>query len=127
MSVAADVKRHTWPPVPILARTALGTTWPATKLRFEASGCGEPHGNTVRKPPDEGDTAVTFNIAAPAPIGTPPRPSTVSCRVDPAGRRPSPCAVPSTVPLPGRVSSNRAGTTLRNEPPDAGTPCTNRR
>src|SRR5262245_38178274 len=115
---------HTWPPVPILASTAFGTTSPPTTLRFEAFGRGDPHGNTVRKPAVAGDTAVTFRMAASAPAGTPPRPATVRRRVEPAGRRPSACAVPSTLVLPGRVASNRAGTTLVGEPPGGTSPLT---
>src|SRR5262245_40990788 len=115
---------QTLPPVPTLASTALGTTCPAAKLRFEALGRGDPQGNTVRKPPVAGDTAVTFRITASAPPGTPPRPVTVSCRVESAAWRPSPCADPSTVGLPGRVSSSRAGTRLLGAPPARTEPLT---
>ena len=41
------VYRQTLPPVPTLATTAFGIVEPCVKLRFEAVGRGDPHGQTV--------------------------------------------------------------------------------
>src|SRR5262249_41043297 len=91
-------------------RTRLGMISPATKLRFDASGCEAPHGNTVTKPGPTPLVAVTFNATAVASAGTPPRPVTCSCSTPPPGILPPPASSPSIVGLPARVSSNRAGT-----------------
>jgi hypothetical protein len=47
----------------------LATTAPAVKLRFDASGRGASHGQTVMYPPADGVTAVTFRATAATPDG----------------------------------------------------------
>ena len=60
---------HTAPSGPIGATTPLATTDPATKLTFDATGCGVPHGQTVMYPAPDGWTAVTLIATAVAPAG----------------------------------------------------------
>ena len=97
--------------------TALGTTCPVLKLRFDAFGIGVPHGHTVTNPPAGPPIAVTFSETAAPLIGTPPRPATSSSSTDPLDRRPMAWNRPSIVGDDGiRESNNRAGT---NEPNDA--------
>ena len=53
--------------------------------------------------------AVTFNTTADASAGTPPRPATTNSVTTPLARTPTPADSPSTVAMPARVSSRRAG------------------
>ena len=76
--VALLVKTHTLPSGPIRVSTLLATVWPAAKLRFDASGRGEPHGFTVTKPAVADPVAVMFNTASDDSIGVPPRLFTIS-------------------------------------------------
>ena len=46
--------------------TALGIVCPPVKLRLDASGLGDSHGNTVTNPGPEGPVTVTFSTAAEA-------------------------------------------------------------
>ena len=64
----------------------------------------------VRWPLAVGAMAATLSMTASASAGTRPRPVTVISVVVPALRWPMPADCPSTVGLPGRVSSRRAGT-----------------
>ena len=79
------------------------------KLRFEAVGLVLPAGQTVTKLAAVGLTAVTVNATAPASVGTPARPLTVTLVIDPVATGPVPWDWPSMVVAPGLVSSKRAG------------------
>ena len=97
------------PFAPTLATNSFGTTSPGPKFRLDATGTGDPHGDTVTNPASNGSTTVTFTTTAAAPTGTPPRPATTNSNTEPAPRRPPPANNPSTVEFADRVSNNRAG------------------
>src|SRR6266853_3907818 len=95
----------TLPPVPTPTITRLGTVWPATKLRLDASGMVTPAGHTVRKPAVLAFASVTFKTTADTPLdGTPPRPVTWRS-IFWLGVR-----MAAGAPLPVLVSSSRDGT-----------------
>src|SRR5829696_6103449 len=75
-SNGCDVNTHTSPGAPSLAITAFGTVAPTVTFKFDAVGCGAPHGNTVTYPSPPASTAVTFSDTADASATTPPRPAT---------------------------------------------------
>ena len=77
----------TCPPTPMPTTTMFGTTWPGTKFRLELPGSGEPAGNTVRKPPAVGATAVTLRATATAVIGMAARPLIGTLRISPGAER----------------------------------------
>src|SRR5829696_1615081 len=106
---------QTLPPLPILAMTALGMSWPAWKLRLEATGTGWPQGNTVANPAAAAPAAVTLRATALALVGTLPRPVTWTSMTLPAPIGPPPEACPSTVLFAVRESNNRAGGNDPNE------------
>ncbi len=62
--VPAELYTPTWPLVPTLTTTRLGTVWPGTKPRFEARGSAVPAGKRVRKPGALGWVTVTFITTA---------------------------------------------------------------
>ena len=78
-------KRHTCPFVPSRARTAFGIVCPATTFRLEASGRGNPQGNTVTKPGPLASVAVTFSTTALASAGIPALPPTWRASTVPGG------------------------------------------
>src|SRR5262245_38635620 len=100
---------HTLPPVPSFDTTRLATVKFCTKLRFDAVGRGEPHGNTVTKPGRVGSVTVTFSATDVALAGTPARPATWTSTTAFGVVMPIPCCSPSAVGWPGRVSRTRAG------------------
>src|SRR5438105_2931925 len=57
---------HTCPPEPNMTTTTFTTDCPATSVRFDASGRGAPHGNTVTYPDPTGFVTVTFTATAAA-------------------------------------------------------------
>src|SRR6266487_1358798 len=87
-------------PVPLTPTvTRLGTVWPATKFRFDASGGVAPVGHTVTWLATVGLVTVTFITTASTPLaGTFPRLVTCRVRVDP------PTNGDAGVPLPVRES-----------------------
>jgi hypothetical protein len=101
--------------------TALGTVWPVTKLRFDASG-RVPQGYTVTYPPDDDArvvVTVTLSETPVAPVGT-------TCMLpSKVGIVPVTCsvraaAVPSSAPNRAveRVSRIRTGDTGTKTDPD---------
>src|SRR4051794_33582242 len=66
----AWVKMHTLPPSPILEITKFGEVPPGVRLRFDAVGCGDPHGQTVTYPAPSAPVPVTFIATAVALSGT---------------------------------------------------------
>jgi hypothetical protein len=75
-----------------------GTVCPGKKFKFDATGRGAPAGHTVRNPAAVGFVAVTFNATAPTPpVGTPPRPVTVTFTEPPWPIGPIDANCPSTV------------------------------
>ena len=76
---------HTRPPSPTFAATMFGVA-KAVRLRFDASGRGEPQGYTVTNPAESLSAAVTLSITAPASTGalTAPTPVTFNSMVWPA-------------------------------------------
>ena len=96
---------HTRPVAANLTVTALATARPGTKLRFEASGRGWSHGNTVRNPPLSAPATVTFSAAADVRCG-------MSGRHRRRSRRSAGADPPIQPPTPKRVSRNREGTTV---------------
>ncbi len=101
--VAAEANTHTRPDSPTRDTTAFGTVCPATKFRFDATGRGCPHWNTVANPGPAGGVTVTFSTTVAASPGTPNRPATGT-----ASTRPAPSA-PGRTPDPERVSAARTG------------------
>src|SRR4051812_29194145 len=102
----AELYSESWPPVPSLPTTRLGTVCPAVKLRLAARGRGTPAGKGGRWLAGGGPVGVTFSTTAdPADAGTPPRPLTCRFMVAawPSG--------PGAPPVPFRVSRMRAGVT----------------
>src|SRR5262249_22717738 len=90
--------------LPSATSTRLGTVWPATQFRLDATGSEVPAGHTVRKLDALVLVTVTFRTTAETPlIGTPARPVTCSVKVPPG---PIGEDVP---PVPSRVSSMRVG------------------
>src|SRR3954454_19984607 len=90
-----------------------GAVVPLVRLRFEASGRGEPHGNTVMNPSSVASTPVTFRATAAALSGAreAPKPVTLTATVvPPAGMGP----VQPDCPSPRRVSRTRSGCTATN-------------
>ena len=81
----------TFPSGPTFEMTMFGTVWPGTAFRFEASGWGEPVGQTVRNVPPVGPAIVTLSATAvTSPAGISPRPAIWTVNVWPpyAGARP---------------------------------------
>src|SRR4051812_19477819 len=98
--------RFTLPSEPTLTTTRLGITTPGGKFKFEAIGRVTPLGNTVRKLPAEGSTAVTLRATAVTPLaGTGLTPAIFTARVELAPSR------PPGPPVPFRVSRMRVGVT----------------
>src|SRR5437773_8452851 len=90
---------------PSATSTRLGTVWPRTQLRFEASGRGTPDGQTVRKLGAVASVAVTFTTTAIAAVaGTRPWPAILTLSVCPG-----PIGAFGTPPVPSLVSMIRAG------------------
>ncbi len=106
----------TLPPVPTPTITRLGTVWPATKLRLDASGMVTPVGHTVRKPAVLAFASVTFKTTADTPLdGTPPRPVTWRSIFWLGARMPA-----AMTPLPVLVSSSLDGTSGLKRPSGPG-------
>src|SRR3954451_16781297 len=98
--VGADVNTHTAPLGPMAEVPMFATVWPATKLRFEASGRGLSHEYSVRYPASDGLSTVRLSTAAVASLLTPCCPRSEICWTWPAAR---------AVPAPSRVSTRRFG------------------
>src|SRR5487761_1209130 len=111
------------PGAPSLTIARFGTVSPGTKLTFDATGCVDPSGYTVRKPLALGLVTVTLSTTESAvpskgiPVGLPVVmsvvPATLSVRVLSG---PSVLQVPPQPVEPSRVSITRAGAPGRNRP-----------
>src|SRR5215218_4511745 len=84
MWVGAEVYTQTDPSPAMLVSAAFDTTSWERKLTFDESGIS-PHEKTVRYPAAAGPTTSRLSMTALASLGTPPRPATRNCRVEPAG------------------------------------------
>ena len=97
----------TLPSAPSLMVAALGTVWPAVKLRLDPDvGWALPVGHSCRNDDAVTSVTVTFNTAASASAGTPPNPPTCTSRAAPA---PHGVANAPTLDPPARESSTRPG------------------
>src|SRR2546423_443595 len=79
------VFRQTFPSVPTFTVTKFGVVPPVRRLRFEASGRGEPQGHTVTNPFPVASVPVTLRTTAAASGGTlvAPTPVTWTCTTTP--------------------------------------------
>src|SRR5688572_21237320 len=98
------------PSAPRGTMTMFGRVWPGATLTLEASGCGCPAGQIVKKLGVDALVPVTLSATDPAPeSGTPPRPATFRLTGLPPVKGPVAWNRPSTVAPVGRDSMIRAG------------------